>query len=114
MRRADFGDVVASAEFLLLDRDGSNRRASLRVGRPYEVSSDEWACPVEISGFEPRYSDAHGGTSLQALCLAIMLARSRVQDFISKGGKVLDVDDGHEWDAKTIAAVFGTRGLSAA
>ena len=78
------------------------------------MSSDEWACPVEILGFEPRYPDAHGGTSLQALCLAIMLVRSRVEDFISKGGKVLDIVGGHEWDVKSIAAVFGSTGMNAA
>jgi hypothetical protein len=76
------------------------------------LSSVEWACPVEILGFEPRYADAHGGTSLQALCLAIMLVRSRLEDFILKGGRILDVDGTHEWDAKSIAAVFGTIGAA--
>lgn len=114
MRRENFGDDVASEEFVFLSRDGASRRVKVRIGMPYEVSSDEWACPVEIVGFEPRHPDARGSTSLQALCLAVTLVRSRVEDFISKGGKVLDIDGRCEWDAKSLAAVFGAMGVNAA
>jgi len=107
MRRPEFGDVIASADFLFVTPDGDRREVTLRVAKPYEVSSIEWACPSEIQGHEPRYSDAHGGSSLQALCLAIALVRSRVENFISKGGRVFGREDDLEWDPRHVMAVFG-------
>lgn len=107
MRRPEFGEVVAAAEFVFQRADGDKRPVQIRIGAPYAVSAVEWACPSEILGYEPRYPDASGATSLQALCLAVGLVRSRVEDFMAKGGRVVDVEDDFEWDAKGIAATFG-------
>jgi hypothetical protein len=78
------------------------------------VSPREWACPVEIRGFERRYADAVGGDSMQALCLATWLLRSRFKDFLSKGGRVLDAEDGSVWDPLGVMAIFGAPGGDAA
>lgn len=107
MRRKVFGPEVASCEFVFQSKAGAKRRVRARVGKPYRVSSREWACPVEIRGFERRYVDARGGASMQALCLATWLIRSRLEDFIAKGGRVLDVEDGSDWDARGVMAIFG-------
>jgi hypothetical protein len=44
---------------------------------------------------------------MQALCLAITLVRLRIEDFIEKGGRVLDPDNSSEWDKQMLEAAFG-------
>ena len=110
LRREDFGEEVALTEFDLQFPAGTKRRVTVRVGKPYRISAHEWACPVELRGHEPRYADLRGVDSVQALCMAISLVRSRLEDFIDKGGKILHVEDGSEWDAAALAATFGRVG----
>jgi hypothetical protein len=112
MRREEFGEEVCVSEFVFLFPDGTNRNVRLRVGKPYQASDVHWACPVEISGFERRYPDIAGEDSLQALCLAICLIRTRLVDFFEKGGKILDVNDGREWDQRSVWATFGGLGFN--
>src|SRR5215510_465075 len=97
LRRRLFGPEVESCEFVLKAREGAAKRVRVRFGKPYKVASREWACPVEVRGFESRYPDIRGGDSMQALCLATSLIRVRFEDFFSKGGRVLDVNDESEW-----------------
>ena len=110
LRRDEFGEDTGVATFDLLSAGGSKRRIVLRVGKPYCISPQEWACPVELQGFEPRHPDIRGQTSLQALCLAINLVRLRLKDFVKKGGKLLDTTDGSEWSLRDLAATFGEIG----
>jgi hypothetical protein len=107
LRRRTFGAEVASWEFRLQPRGGRKKRVRARVGKPYKISTREWACPVEIHGFEGRYADIRGVDSLQALCLATSLIRLRLEDVLSKGGRLLDVDDDSEWDLRAVRAAFG-------
>lgn len=51
-----------------------------------------------------------GSSSLQALSLAISLLRRRVEDFIDKGGKVLDPETEEEYPLAGIWATFGDVG----
>jgi len=106
LRRKRFGPEVASCVFVF-QWDGQKRRVRARVGKPYRVSSREWACPVEIRGFERRYLDPRGADSMQALCHAIYLLRARFEAFLEDGGRVLDVDHGSEWDVNGVMATFG-------
>src|SRR5215472_6053857 len=96
-RRKQCGPEVASCVFVF-QWEGQERRVRARVGKPYRVSSREWACPVEIRGFERRYPDVRGGDSMQALCLATHLLWRRFEAFLEDGGRVLDIDEGSEWD----------------
>lgn len=107
LRRKLFGSEVASCEYVFQAKAGRRRRVLARIGKPYRESSRGWACPVEIRGFEPRYPDARGVDSMQALCLATWLIRSRFEDFIAKGGRVFDAQDGSEWGARGVMATFG-------
>jgi len=72
-------------------RPGEERFELLvEIGAPYQCSDDpeEWACPVAVQPLYKRLDDAHGGDSLQSLCLAISLAQDLLQDFIEKGGSL--------------------------
>ena len=51
---------------------------------------------------------------MQALTLAISLLRRRVDDFIEKGGKVLDAETEEEYSLAGIWATFGDVGLNRA
>src|SRR5258708_26963486 len=90
MQREDFGEEIASSGYVVRFPDGCERRVRVRVGRPYVDGKAAWACPVELAGFERRYPDIVGEDSLQALSLALTLAWRRLQDFVDKGGVVLD------------------------
>jgi len=107
LRRKLFGTEVAGSDFVFHAKRGAKRRVRVRIGKPYEVSSLEWACPVEIRGFEPRYPDMRGVDAVQALGLALATARCRIEDFIDKGGRVLDLGDRSEWDRRALMAAFG-------
>ena len=74
LRREEFGDEVGGSDYIFQFPDGSRRSVRLRIGKPYFVAEGEWACPLELQGFERRHPDMRGVDSLQALALAITLA----------------------------------------
>ena len=112
MMRSDFGETAGSTDFVFLFPDGSKKPVQLRVGKPYKTADGDWACPCELVGFESRHPDMGGTDSMQALCLAISLLRRRLEDFVDKGGKILDVDDESEWSLLETMAMFGNVGVS--
>src|SRR5262245_53214188 len=114
MRRDQFGDAVGQEEFIFLFPDGTKTRVGMRVGKPYSVGERDWACPCELTGLDGRHPDIRGGSSMQALTLAISLLRRRVEDFIEKGGKVLDAESEEEYPFAGIWATFGAVGLNRA
>lgn len=78
-------------ESLLLHRpDGSVSEISLIVGAPYRLPGEPetWACPCELTGLYSRFVDICGGSSLQALCLALSLLRKLLETEIERGGRI--------------------------
>ncbi|WP_266183195.1 hypothetical protein [Dyella humicola] len=78
----------------------------IEIGAPYswQGDEDEWACPVKLHPLYPNLRDIHGGSSLQALCLAISLAKSLLDAFLEKGGELTYGENG----TFDVNAVFGT------
>jgi len=109
LRRKAFGSEVAASDFIFQSIDGVKRRVRARVGRPYREAPLKWRCPSEIRGFERRYPDFTGVDSMQALTLAMAALRARIEDFLDKGGRVLDVDSGSEWPRRVLLDTFGYR-----
>ena len=105
-RRQEFGEEVAASEYVFRFPDGSERRVRFRVGRPYQDGADEWACAVELVGFERRHAEIRGSDSMQALSLALGFAFLRLQDFIEKGGKVLD-REGNSYSLDDLRTILG-------
>ena len=106
LRREEFGEEIGAGEYLLRAADGSERPVRVRVGRPYLDGAGVWACPAELSGFEQRYPDMRGEDSLQVLVLALSLLWRRLQDFVEKGGTVLD-REGHAFTLDELRRSLG-------
>jgi hypothetical protein len=85
---------IASRE--LFAEDASRGKFSIHVfiGHPYQVSTDEWACPVALEGLYPRLRDQHGIDAFQSLMLAQRLARTLLLGFVEDGGTLLDSHEG--------------------
>jgi len=56
------------------------------------VSPGEATCPIALDGLE-SVRCIHGASTIQALLLAIRFLGMRLDDFISKGGRVIDPDE---------------------
>ena len=98
---------IAASELLLAERLGEARfQVHVLIGLPQKIGEDpeEWATPVGLSPLYNKLHDAHGGSSVQSLCLAIRLIYMLLQDFLDKGGKLF-YDSGEAFD---LQANFGS------
>ncbi len=94
---------VAAREFSAISMEGVRFKLVVRIGTPYATDTD-WACPVALEGLDRRTPDMHGVDSLQALVLAVKLARSRLEHFILSGGSLYFL--GEEDSPLTVEEVF--------
>jgi hypothetical protein len=83
LRRPTY-DVIATAFLEERAADGMIIPVEIRVGHPYR-EDDHWACPVELLGLVPRPPDPRGENALQALTLALGLARHILQHELAVG-----------------------------
>jgi hypothetical protein len=81
-------EVIAEETLVCIRQSGERLSAVASIGRPYQISLDEWACPVSLTGLYGRLHDAHGLGSLQALCLAASLLRQLLRYFVEDGGQL--------------------------
>jgi hypothetical protein len=65
---------IASRKLLAIDLGGREFILTLGIGQPYEISPEEWACPVSMNGLHERLGDSHGIDSWQAMQLAYQLS----------------------------------------
>jgi hypothetical protein len=82
----------------------------IQIGRPYRVSNGAWACPVQTRGLTGSHPDIYGVDGLQALCLAISLARRVLREFLEGGGRLLDPQDQEEYSQVELETIFGVAG----
>ena len=80
---------IASRVLLAIDSNGREFTLTLSIGHPYEVSPDEWVCPLTMDGLYERLRDQHGVDSWQSLQLAYQLIAQLVGGFIEDGGTLL-------------------------
>lgn len=79
---------IAERVILAVSQDGSTCEVHLGVGTPYEITEDEWACPVRLDGLHDNLRDQHGSDSWQALQLAFRLIEQLLTYFVEDGGKL--------------------------
>jgi hypothetical protein len=100
---------IASRELVGLDAARGEFAIRLAFGMPYQYGKDEWVCAVALEGLYPKVSDIHGHDSFQALMLAQNFAQTLLQDFVEKGGRLLDAPGGNTVD---VGRLFGSGVLS--
>ena len=96
-------EAIAEERLVGLRPSGERVQVVATIGLPYQVGPEEWACPVSLAGLHERLHEAHGGSSLQALCLAASLLRQLLTSFVEDGGQLL-YSDGEE--AFSISSCF--------
>jgi hypothetical protein len=79
----------ASETVVCVDPDGQRRLVRIEVGKPYAVSRDEARCPVSMQGLHDDLGFVAGGSTLQALALALLLIGNLLTRFVERGGRVL-------------------------
>jgi len=80
--------VIAERKLYAVSGDGKPSELWLRIGTPYRISEDEWACPVALDGFHKQPVDMHGVDSWQALQLAQQLLARLLGGLIEEGGRL--------------------------
>lgn len=107
MRKSPISDPIAQHEVLWIRDDGIEQIIVARLGRPYFVEDDLWACPVELQGVDGQYPDTLGVGSMHALTLSVRLLKTRLGDLIDSGQTLRFTSDrSAPWDRVALDAVF--------
>ena len=80
---------LASRAIGAVSPDGRQIDVMLRLGMPYEVESEEWACPVAIEGLQEKLHDIHGVDAWQAIQLAQNLLVQLLGHYVEEGGRLV-------------------------
>src|SRR5689334_25352694 len=100
---------IAEERLRAMRASGEFFEVRVRLGQPYAVASDEWACTVAVEGLHGKLHDIHGTSSLQALCLAASLARQLLTQFVEDGGALYSDRDSVEFNIPTCFSCVGNR-----
>ena len=85
--------IIASRKLSAKDANGREFEITISVGAPYEVSQQEWACPVSVLGLHDRLHDMHGVDSWQAMQLAYQLIAQLLAYFVEDGGRLFWLEE---------------------
>ena len=108
MNKTPITDPIAVQELLWIRKDGKEVLITAKVGRPYRVDDDTWACPSELCGVEKQYFDISGVGSMQALGLAMGLIKTRLGHLLEDGESLCYPGDKKSmFDNRCLDAVFG-------
>lgn len=103
---------IASLDLVALHGDGRRVPVAFRLGAPEQAATGEWWCALRLDGLFDDLGPVSGDDSVQALCLALMLAAHLLRRFVASGGRLLDPLAGDEdWP---LDAYFGWLGSSRA
>jgi hypothetical protein len=69
--------------------NGQEIQVNLRIGFPYEVTPEQWACPVAVDGLHSGLADQRGIDAWQALQLAQSLQAQLLGYLLEEGGNLL-------------------------
>ncbi|WP_426304250.1 DUF6968 family protein [Acidovorax facilis] len=81
-------NFIAHRSICTVSQDGSSRMVYLCIGAPYQISQDEWACAVCLSGLHANLPDIRATDSWQALQLAAQFIRKLLGYFVEEGGRL--------------------------
>ncbi len=97
-------DTIAERQLACERPNGERTLITLRLGKPYQSSDVDWACPVALEGLYTSLSDMHGVDSFQSLMLAQALLRQLMRSVIEDGGCFRSVEDNEPIDLEALFA----------
>lgn len=100
-KEALFGGFPGSEKFEVRVEIGTPNRC--------QVAENEWTRSVTVDPLHPKLGDIHGGSSLQALCLALSRAKSFLNDFLEKGDDLTYGDFGR-FDVNAVSNCIASTG----
>ncbi|WP_148300334.1 DUF6968 family protein [Holophaga foetida] len=86
-------ETIAARDLILVNPDGEHRALPLCIGKPYEVSNLEWACPVQAEAIGIAAESIQGVDSFQALMLALDTIRQVMLNLSQEGFVFLNAED---------------------
>jgi hypothetical protein len=89
-------EPIAKVELVWIRKDASEVLVIAQLGLPYQVNELSWACPSELKGIDSQYPDIQGGSSMQAICLAIRLIKTRLGHLLDDGEIIYEIADRSE------------------
>lgn len=102
--RTNTPKFIAYESILWLRSDGTELMIEAKIGEPYQTDSQTWACPAALDGVDGRYPDIVGGSSLQALALAVRLVVTRLGHMLEDNAQLVYPEDRTPWDCSTFGA----------
>jgi len=105
--RTDAPIFIAVQSILWLRPDGTEVMIEAKIGMPYRIEEETWACPACLEGVDGRYPDIVGEGSFQALSLAMQLIANRLGHMLKNSARLVHPADRSPWDWSSHAALFG-------
>ena len=80
--------VIASTSLTAVEADGERFQLTIELHEPYLDADGVWRCAPSMRPLWDRLRHAAGEDSFQALCLAIALVRTLLENFVEEGGSL--------------------------
>ena len=106
--RTETPTFIVTESILWLRPDGTEMMIEARIGAPYQIDAQSWACPASLEGVDGRYPDIVGEGSLQALSLAVQHIAARLGHMLADNAQLVYPLDRSPWSLSSHAAIFGT------
>ena len=104
---------IAEQAILWRRSDGTSVEITAKITAPASGSEGRWSCYVSIDGIDNNSEEVVGGSSMQALKLALDHLSSRMRYLLKKGEVFSFVDEpDDQWDEEAIHLVFGSTSVS--
>jgi hypothetical protein len=89
--------AIAETEFILVYQSGDRVLVRVAIGQPHQTADGVWRTPVGLHGLDFGHPEICGEDSLQSLCLATQLVRSRIACLLEGGYRLLD-NEGNDFE----------------
>jgi hypothetical protein len=93
MPKSVIDNPIAKVELVWIRKDANEVSVIAQIGSPYRIDDLSWACPSELRGVDSQYPDMQGGSSMQAICLAIRLIKTRLGHLLDDGESIYNIAD---------------------
>jgi len=90
--------TIIALKLIGIAEDGTECPIEIKVDAPVQKSSQEWVCRFVLKGMKENLRpNISGNDAFQSLCIAVDFIRFMLDDFLQKGGQLLEADTREEW-----------------